>query len=715
MKQLTAWPFQILLVFAIGCVEEPPDVVLAPLNEGPGYDIEDGRALTYELRAESSVSIACKDGKCEQFQSPARTNLRQDAYESELDRRAASSLVEMQATDTEAAEQNKSEVLQKAQALRGEGAGSEMLRFSIWLIEDDWDLGQLQGAVGGRREALINERKAVNSLFQREVVDLVEELDGRVVAQRWLTNSLAVEVPAESVDRVLSHPLVYSAYLPADVSPTAAGDGADRYAAFSAFGISQTGSTGGNLLGGFGPIVMCVLEAGESGNGIQANHLGWLSVPGGASRLVKSVACTASTCSASTAAPTNVHGTVVASIAAGSILNGQDPAFPGAATTSQRARSGVLSNSVVHFYRSSSSIASSNSDQMAKAIEQAVADGCDVLNNSWQFHGAADWCLNNCSNSYNPSGIRAEMAAAEDAGTVLIVAAGNSHDKGCNQSCDVVFPAVVPDALSVGALADTNFSNYRSVNLASYSSRGSIPVTLKGGSSGSMPAVGLTAFGHVRTSFGLGPASYHVMTFGTSFAAPQVASLAGSFRQWMSNANIAMSSSAWAVMINTLLMGDGWCGPTCNAVWEASSGSGYGFPKYFTPTGTFLGGNAGWGTRTFTITQGQTVAWTVNDPGQEGNDVNGWKWALAVDTTSTSNLPRLNMRVVDTCNNDQIVEWAPANRATRFRIMLTDPSQIRGKCLEMRVTGVEVKSGGETIWSADYYFTNNASNHMWLP
>src|SRR6185312_11090843 len=76
------------------------------------------------------------------------------------------------------------------------------------------------------------------------------------------------------------------------------------------------------------------------------------------------------------AAGAKAHGMVVAGIAAGSIEDGEDPNYTGIHTVDQRDRSGIAKEAVILYYRGGDGSVLS----WRYAIQQAVADGADVIN-----------------------------------------------------------------------------------------------------------------------------------------------------------------------------------------------------------------------------------------------------------------------------------------------------------------------------------------------
>lgn len=264
---------------------------------------------------------------------------------------------------------------------------------------------------------------------------------------------------------------------------------------------------------------------------------------------------------------------------------------------------------------------------------------------------------------------------------------------------------------------------------AEYSAAGWTPKTLSGGYVAQVPTVGLLSFGFTRSHFTSGQNGYQpgatVQDIGTSFASPTVASLAVAFRQWSYTNNMPFKDFAWETNINLLTMGDGRCGygtglgngAACSNV--VSSQYGFGFPRYFVPNSTNLGAYGGWATHTNTITNGSVIEWDVGGPGNESNFVQGWKFALAVDVKAdatdvngVTNLPDLIVRVVN-CSTGASIRTA-ARQGTRYLMQIRNPAEIQGKCLRVRVTGNSVRSGGETFWAVDYYYSNSTSQHLYV-
>lgn len=126
------------------------------------------------------------------------------------------------------------------------------------------------------------------------------------------------------------------------------------------------------------------------------------------------------------------HGSNVAGIAAGSI-----------AASPLGALSGVAPMAYLGNYRVLGANGSGSTDLIAQGIEQAVADGFDVLNLS--FGGDAGPVL-------DLSARAAEAAVAE--GRVVVISAGNTGDGGTQMT--VTSPGIAPSAITVGATTNAH-------------------------------------------------------------------------------------------------------------------------------------------------------------------------------------------------------------------------------------------------------------------
>lgn len=666
------------------------------------------------------IEVLCRDGEC-LTQSAVRTlsNLSpEEAAQKETAPDAPRSiLVLAQRHEAESAQFNRSEVSKEALRFIAEGKPESPLEFKIWLHEPEFDFRPLRHASGRDREEFLAKRAAILAPSQARVEGRVRDLGGDVVARRVLTNGLLVRVPARVVDELLGDSEVYAAYLGSEVQVEIGGDGVDRLNALSQAGPpTETGATGGNL---GGVVWIGLVEAPTYGGGL--NNLLNTSALAlrdgvGNSRAWYNRMCNASNCVAGGTGTLSTHATWVASVAAGDLRAQQDANYPGSDTVEQRRRSGLARGSHLALFR----LASNHSDDMETAIENAVAFGVDVLNISM---GAGTGCSQLCNRNHNPSGINADLYAANEAGIVIVKSAGNEHGEcGPSLTCDVTYPAWHPDVIAVSELADNQFGGttfpWQDQVISSLSSRGFRNHIALDGQVAEVPTVGLSTFGTVRWVSGENPSHYVTLApwgetiSGTSLAAPQVSSLAALFRQWFRSHNATLASDAWFIQVNLLAMGDGKCGADCTLDRQIDDEYGFGFSRFFVPTGTYLGGGGGWGTRSDVITQGGVKFWDVGGAGQEANNINGFKLVVALDTTLASP-PALNVWVRDTCPDGPVgFSRTAVRQGTRYRVLIDDPAEIRGKCLRVIINGLNVKAGGEVFYATDYYWTSTSAYHL---
>lgn len=661
-------------------------------------------------------SVTFRDGECtSEPLAPALSNLSPaDAARLEVSPfEPRSVLVEVQREETEDARHNLGLVLEEARAALAAGEPDKLIHFKLWLDEPEFDFRTLRTAKGPDRERILADRRALLASSQDELEQVVRAVGGDVEARRMLTNGLVVNVPAREVESVLNHRLVHAAYLSATGYLEAAGDGIDRMNALSQVGPpTHTGATGGNL---GGVVWIGQIEAPEPGgnNLLNTSALAFRDSIGN-SRTWHNRVCGASSCVSGGTGTLSTHATWVASVMAGDLRAGQDANYPGADTTAQKRRSGLARGSEIAFFRMSSDV----SDHLETSIENAVAFGVDIINMSLGLGN----CSELCNRNYNPSGINADLYAASDAGIVIVKSAGNEHGAcGPSQTCDVIYPGGHPDVIAVSALADNDFNGstdpWQDNFITSLSSRGYRNHTALDGQTAEVPTIGLSTFGTVRWVTGENPSHYVTLTplgdtiSGTSVAAPQVSSLAALFRQWFRGHSPGTASDPWNVQVKLLAMGDAKCGSDCIQRTKINDAYGFGFPRYFVPTWSYLQ-NGGWGTRVDVITQGGAKAWDVGGPGPEANNVNGFKLVVALDTTLATP-PALLVHVVDTCPTGPVGFIRTAVRqGTRYRIVIDNPNDIRGKCLRVAINGLNVKSGGEVFYATDFYWSTTNAYHI---
>lgn len=183
---------------------------------------------------------------------------------------------------------------------------------------------------------------------------------------------------------------------------------------------------------------------------------------------------------------------------------------------------------------------------------------------------------------------------------------------------------------------------------------------------------------------------------------------------------MSLKDEAWMTQINLLAMGDGRCDTLIKCDNKLAERYGLGFPRYFVPDTASLGSYGAWGARKQHIDNGETIFWDVGSTTVEPIQVNGWKLVLAVDTNAgasdnlgVTNLPNLDVRVVNTCNGNAVVRTAE-RQGTKYMIHARG-SEVRLKCFRVYVTGDGVRAGGEWFWAVDYLFSKSPQFHLFMP
>jgi hypothetical protein len=173
------------------------------------------------------------------------------------------------------------------------------------------------------------------------------------------------------------------------------------------------------------------------------------------------------------------------------------------------------------------------------------------------------------------------------------------------------------------------------------------------------------------------------------------------------------TTSAPALMVNMLLMGDAWDANSGNdRRTRLSDLSGGGRIHMHWPSSTDLTAPWGWGWRSFVIHQGQTISWNVGSSAPESPLIQQWKWAALWFESDLQNVADIDFEVYDTCppGGGEILVASDSSRDLRARFMLLQP-EIANRCLQMRAYGYLVPSGGRVVWSADYFHSGDPSTH----
>ena len=596
---------------------------------------------------------------------------------------------------TRQARANTEAVLAQAE-LRGE----DTIYFLVNLPEPSFDFRALATDDEPARERALADRKAQLAGAQDEVADALAALGASVVGRYWVVNSIGVEARGDEVARILSLPGVESLSLAEmEIQAGARYDGDDTMDALRSTDMhaqSHYGQSNGRTSSPNSLIKVGVFDVDP----LNTNHVGWLDWAGGPSRVRSKENCNGSGCSASTTAAAGAvnHGTRVASVAAGSIVQGQDSNYPGANTTAQRERSWSAREADLYYYWGES----------ITAVQEAIADGVDVLNMSVGISCSAPGNTS-CSPTYDCGNLNQIFRNGLDAGMLTLACSGNGSQGGSG-SCDLWWPGYRPETLSVNALNTANDATaYHDSVFTSYATTGPIAITSESGVSSTTPGVDLLAPGEVRYAFGNGTNDYFNMN-GCSNATPVTTGLAALLREGFKDLGW-LGNDARALMVNMLLMGDASNGSTANGEsnTRVHNSAGYGRIHGHIPTDASMSAPWGWGWRAVRIYDGQELSYSVWDAGPESPAVTEWKMAVTWDAPDLQDVPDVVIKVVDTCNGDVTVA-SDYSYALRKRLHLNQAS-VANKCLEMRVRAWDVPPEGTLVYMADYFHGGSTNEH----
>ncbi|MCC6900735.1 MAG: hypothetical protein IT377_17275 [Polyangiaceae bacterium] len=592
----------------------------------------------------------------------------------------------------------------KASVLEALAAKSPLEAVSVTVTlegnEVDWDLFKKVADDDSARLAFINQRRTDLVAAQKPLVDWLLARGASAVESFWSTNQLSATIPAGLAPELATQKGVTELSLPTTFVE----------------GVSYSGSQSknGTLLTDFYAVSIDGRAGSRSGGGdirigiyepasiVNRDHVGWRDWAGGPSRIQIVRDCTQTSCPSTSATTTNNHGTLVTWAAAGSIEQGQDSAYPGTDTVAQRERSGHLKEAAIYFYKGGDNLS------YKRAINQAVADGVDVFNHS----GGGD-APTICNPSANPDGVNQTLQAAVSAGMVVTACGGNSG----STSCKAWWPGFRTETLGVNGLDSYDATwDYGYLGMLSDASRGGVPILVGGTYASTTYGIDLVAPGRLTSWFShtgsTGYASTEPAAAGCSVASPVVAGAVGALRNSFQAVGWP-TQYAEGLMVNMLALGDGWdadTGQKRNVYMSNLSGAGR--IRMHWPSAQNLTSPWGWGWRSFTIHQGETVKWPVWDSGPESSAVQQWKWAAFWMESDLNNVADIDFQVVNTCppGGGTTPVRGDASRSLRSHFMLLQ-SEISGRCLEMQAYGYYVPPEGRVVWSADYFHSGYTWHH----
>ncbi len=583
-----------------------------------------------------------------------------------------------------------------------------MMSVAIFLEEKPFDFRRLrearrQGTFASVRE----ERVAQLRESQSDVRGLIQGLGGRVLGSRGLVNIVDAEVPAAAIPVVAGTARVLGLRQHGGKRVPHA-DGLERRLAMGLTADARrsqgfTGEQGST--NSSGRVVVGVIEM----DGLNGGHRSFRDGSGTATRIVSCEICGVAVLPQCFdypgVCPTNVtvssHATNVAATILSDLEQSQDSTVTG--TTNQQKRGGIAPEASLRYYH----LSSGTELEEIYAIDRAVEQGVDIINLSI---GPEDEYCNS-----TPTDIGLMIASASWAGVLTIMSAGNDFDDV--GGCTVNGNASTPHVFVVGAHNNaTSLAALSTVASTIYSGRGSELVNGANGAGLQTRWVDLATNGTVDLVAGANASGY-VTTQGTSFSAPQVSGLAALLKDWINDRGgiDGLEADANALRVLLYLFGDGG-GSTSGSQHSITldEATGFGHPRFVnldSEIGAFFGA---WGIHRTQLSQGQVVEYTLGAGFQQSTLVNGWKFAAFADEEIYQEAPEIKYELIDKCPSGggvQVVSTAIgyAGKA-RMRLRPVDVDNFRGRCLSIRMTGLQVSSP-VWVYTADYYYTTARSAH----
>ena len=588
-----------------------------------------------------------------------------------------------------------SRALDRAQALLQVDAPEALLSLALYLPDQFFDFELLRTADVEAHARLWQARVDQLAASQNAVRRYVETLGGKSGAALQLANVVYADVPAQNVETLLRSGLIDAIEI-ANTPTLPDANGIERRLAMvmNEDGQQSWGWDGdqGAKSSGASPVLFAVIEANPNSSArLNWDYLGFRETDPSIStarRVTGRLDCRYLTpCVFSTSATPSVdlHGTKVSSVLLSDFEDGQaNGVDPGMSLLTRRRRGGIAPEGNMLYY-------STGSDgDNAIAINDAVARGVDVINMS-QHPSGGTYCNNDSF-----AGTRAAIQAAENAGVLVVVAAGNDGDL---TNCRVNPFGAIPDTLTVAAIDDVeDFYDLATVPIqyspatGTYSGANGIAQTtaVADGRIVATRMVDLAVTGIVDQVAALGDLGNSSGEVGTSFAAPQVAGAAGVLKDWIYSTGAFGGSSVWRndpYVLSVMLanMGDG--------VWGHNGGAdtyrqldysfGFGHLRFVLPS--FYGDTHV--IPLHDLEQGDFFEFYVgDDSGPEPTNMQGWKFAALIDADYYGNTPAITFRLIDKCpaggGTAIIFEATQSTHKARMRMRAGDmPLYYHNRCL----------------------------------
>ncbi len=593
------------------------------------------------------------------------------------------------------------------------------------------ELSSLRAMDAATRSEILARRKERIEQDQAELRAYLDRLGVRTVTPVGLLNHLQAWVPPEAMPEVAAHPDVEAIY-PSwqaleplyDHEQVRQTTHLSEFWALGIKGESTSNSCDPAL--GYEDMKIAIIEPRYTyhivPNMINAAHPGWADceLESCESRVRAQFDCTQpvpkkAACSPWEGEPldpctgetleASLHGTWVASIAAGDITQGQDPKT--ADLAARKRRTGIAPEASILYFTSYSP------GELAAAMMQAFVLGADVINMSM--------ACTECSSNLNAEcgGVNQVIRTVTQGGTLVVAAAGNDHERELEIRCTpspgstVCYPALRPEVLAIGNVHTETGVDYDQAEIARDSSRGMARVRVAGRYQSlfpdgvDVPLLSIAAPGTLCDYFydvdGYDPQG----NSGTSFAAPVVSAASVLIREELG----APVRDARMLKSHILAMGDGTGArePVPGVAVGVSDVWGVGRAK-FHPFAA-MQGPKGMRHRKFTIHEGEQVSFHPADTGGEAFSASTtqWKMGMYIDSPEIAEIPYLLISYWDVCNRPRLVA-SDLHPGIERHAVFESPA-VDEACLEIRVYGYSVAEGGVEVFVTDYHHSGDPSEH----
>jgi len=662
-----------------------------PSEETPVEELN----LPYTL---NSVTL-CGDTTC--YVEDVRSNVSQeDLVERELSQ-AVQDFHRDEEARTASILASTTSALEKAGVLVGAGMGGQMMPLAIFLPELFFDFGRLRGTSDQIHQTIWSERAQQLTGPRNAAKELIMSLGGEYEGELTLANVVYANLPANQVEALTLRTDILGVEVN-DIPVRESADGRERRRALvmNDDGLESWGWSGdsGSVAGG--RIRFAVIEMTD----ITFGHRSFFDDGSAATRMISSWECNTVGCFPQPLSFTgSSHATQVSSV----LLS--DHADNQSGTTPNYEFAGIAPEATMVHYEL---IPGSGNAAVARAIDDAVSKNLDIVNIS--LVPGTSYCANS-----SLSGVMEAVRAAEDAGVLTVVSAGND---GSTAGCTVSSYGAYPDTLTVGGLADvTGLSSLASVaTYANTGSNGAAETTgIAGGVIANQRMVDVVATAFVDNVAASSPNSSIVGTLiGNSFATPQVAGSAGLLKDWAASVGgDAAALRFYPHWLRTMIavMADGATASGGSTSTTVDYRRGFGTLRFTLPA--FLGADGYWKSHTASLTEHDVLEIPVGPTtGAELGTMQGFKFAALADVNTYGAAPALKVELIDKCpagggGSVSLFTAAKVTHKSRLRLQGFDmATKYHGRCLWVRVF-VEESSGSFPFYAVQYNYSNSRLYH----